>query len=158
MGQKRLTDSHAIVTLREDFLREVCHIDVNAEKQAPDLPRWKVNPPKRVIYLLAGFQNNDSVLRKIKGEYTPVPACFTEITERFYAMCRCRYNVERTIRSKKFTVESFLLHLKQKEVQKIEEMRDTDITSFLKTMTVWSPKIVATSIGNIQQFLIFLHQ
>jgi len=146
------------VALGEDFLREVCHIDVNAEKQAPDLPRWKVNPPKRAIYLLADFQSSGSVLRKGKRKYTPVPACFMEITERFYAMCRGRYNGEKTIQSKKFTVERFLLHLEQKGVRNIVEMQDTDITSFLSTMTAWSPRTVATSITNLRQFLGFLHQ
>lgn len=40
------------VALGEDFLKEVCHIDVTAEEEAPGLPRWKVNPPKRAVYLL----------------------------------------------------------------------------------------------------------
>lgn len=146
------------VTLGEDFLKEVCHIDVTAEKQAPELPRWKVNPPKRAIYLLADFQNSGSVLRKGKEKYTPVPACFVEITEHFYVMCRSRYNGERTIQSKKFTVERFLLHLEQKGVRKIGEMQDSDISSFLRTMTAWSPRTVATSITNLRQFLGFLCQ
>ena len=93
------------VALGEDFLKEVCHIDVTAEEEAPGLPRWKVNPPKRAVYLLADFQSSGSVLRKGKGKYTPVPACFMEITEHFYAACRSRYNGERTIKSKKFTVD-----------------------------------------------------
>lgn len=146
------------VALGENFLREVCHVDVTAEKQAPDLPRWKINPPKRAIYLLVDFQNSGSVLRKGKEKYTPVPACFMEITEHFYAMCRNRYNGERTIQTKKFTVERFLLHLEQKEVRRIGEMRDTDITSFLSTMTAWSPRTVATSIGSLRQFLGFIYQ
>lgn len=146
------------IALGEDFLREVCHINVTAEEEAPGLPRWKVNPPKRAVYLLADFQNSGSVLRKGKGKYTPVPACFMEITEHFYVVCRSRFNGERTIKSKKFTVERFLLHLEQKGVQKIEEMQDADITSFLNTMTAWSPRTVATSITNLRQFLGFLHQ
>lgn len=149
---------HFTVTLGEDFLREVCHIDVAAEEQAPDLPRWKVNPPKRAIYLLADFQNSGSVLRKGKGKFTPIPDTFMEIAAHFYALCKSRYNGERTIQSKKFTVDRFLLHLEQKEVRKIGEMRDTDITSFLSTMTAWSPRTVATSIGNLRQFLGFLYQ
>lgn len=146
------------ITLGENFLREVCHIDVTAEKQAPELPRWKVNPPKRAVYMLADFQNSGSVLRKGKEKYTPVPTCFMEITEHFYAMCRSRYNGERTILSKKFTVERFLLHLEQKGVRKIGELQDADITSFLRTMTAWSPRTVATAITNLRQFLRFLHQ
>ncbi len=146
------------VTLGEDFLREVCHVDVTAEDPVSDLPKWKINPPKRAIYLLVDFQNSGSVLRKCKEKCTPVPACFTEITERFYAMCRSRYNGERTIQTKKFTVERFLLHLEQKGVRRIGEMRDTDITSFLSTMTAWSPRTVATSIGTLRQFLGFLYQ
>ena len=146
------------VTLGENFLRDVCHIDVTAEQQAPGLPRWKVNPPKRAIYLLMDFQNSGSVLRKGKEKYTPVPACFMEITEHFYVMCRSRYNGEGTIQSKKFTVERFLLHLEQRGVRKMGEMRDTDISSFLSTMTAWSPRTIATSITNLRQFLGFLCQ
>ena len=146
------------VTLGEDFLRDVCHIDVTAEKQAGDLPRWKVNPPKRAVYMLADFQNSGSVLRKGKEKYTPVPTCFMEITEHFYAMCRSRYNGERTIQSKKFTVERFLLHLEQKGIGAIEEMQDANISSFLRTMTAWSSRTIATSVGNLRQFLGFLYQ
>ena len=40
------------VTLGENYLREVCHIDVAEGTHDPNLPRWKVNPPKRVVYLL----------------------------------------------------------------------------------------------------------
>ena len=64
----------------------------------------KVNPPKRAVYLLVDLQNSGSVLRKVKEKYTPVPECFMEITEHFYAVCRSRYNGERTIQFKKFTV------------------------------------------------------
>lgn len=118
------------VTLGEDYLREVCHIDVAEGTHDPNLPRWKVNPPKRAVYLLVDLQNSGSVLRKGQEKYTPIPDCFVEITEHFYAVCRSRYNGERTIQSKKFTVERFLLHLEQKGIRKIGEMRDTDITSF----------------------------
>ena len=157
----RYADEHQAqyftVTLGEDFLREMYHIDVTTEEQAPGLPRRKVNPPKRAIYLLADFQNSGSVLRKGKEKYTPTPTCFKEISDHFYAMCRSRNNSEGTIQSKKFTVERFLLHLKQKGIRVIEEMRDTDISSFLSTMTAWSPRTVATSIGNLRQFLGFLY-
>lgn len=146
------------MALGESFLKEVCHIDVTAEEQAPGLPRWKVRPVKRAVYLLADFQNSGSILRKWKAKSTPTPACFMEVAEHFYALCRSRYNGERTIQSKKFTVERFLLHLEQKEVRKIGEMRETDITSFLSTMTAWSPRTVATSITNLRQFLGFLYQ
>ena len=61
------------VTLGEDYLREVCHIDVAEGTHDPDLPRWKVNPPKRAVYLLVDLQNSGSVLRKVKEKYTPVP-------------------------------------------------------------------------------------
>ncbi len=145
-------------TLGESFLKEVCHIDVTAEEQAPGLPRWKVRPVKRAVYLLADFQNSGSILRKWKAKSTPTPTCFMEVAEHFYALCRSRYNGERTIQSKKFTVERFLLHLEQKEVRKIGETRETDITSFLSTMTSWSPRTVATSITNLRQFLGFLYQ
>lgn len=144
------------VTLGEDYLREVCHIDVAEGTHDPNLPRWKVNPPKRAVYLLVDLQNSGSVLRKGQEKYTPIPDCFVEITEHFYAVCRSRYNGERTIQSKKFTVERFLLHLEQKGIRKIGEMRDTDITSFLNTMTAWSPRTVASSIGNLRQFFGFL--
>ena len=146
------------VTLGEDFLREMYQIDVTAETQAPDLPRRKVNPPKRAIYLLADFQNSGSVLRKVKERYTPVPACFKEIAEHYYVMCRSRNNTEGTIQSKKFTVERFLLHLEQKGIRVIEEIRDTDVSSFLSTMTAWSPRTIATSIGYLRQVLGFLFQ
>lgn len=156
-AEKRQTDSFT-VALGEDFLREVCHIDVTAEEEAPGLPRWKVNQPKRAVYLLADFQNSGSVLRKGKRKNTPVPACFMEITEYFYTVCRSRFNGERTIKSKQFTVERFLLHLEQKGVRKLGEMQDADITSFLSTMTAWSPRTVATSITNLRQFLEFLYR
>lgn len=146
------------VTLGEDFLREKCHIDVTAEEEAPGLPRWKVNPPKRAVYLLADFQNSGSILRKGKEKYTPVPDCFMEITEHFYAMCRSRYNGEGTINCKGFTIERFLLHLEQKGVRRIDEMQDANITSFLSAMTAWSPRTVATAISNLRQFLGFLYQ
>lgn len=146
------------ISLGEDFLREMYHIDVAVETQAPDLPRRKVNPPKRAIYLLADFQNSGSVLRKGKEKYTSVPTCFKEIAEHYYAMCRGRNNTEGTIQSKKFTVERFLLHLEQKGIKAIEEIRDTDISSFLNTMTAWSPRTIATSIGYLRQFLGFLFQ
>lgn len=146
------------ITLGESFLKEVCYIDVTAEEQAPGLPRRKINPPKRAIYLLVDFQNSGSVLRKGKEKYTPVPDCFKEVTEYFYTICRSRYNGERTIQSKKFTVERFLLHLKQHEVQEIGKIREADISSFLSTMTAWSPRTVATSITNLRQFLCFLYQ
>ena len=58
------------VTLGEDYLREVCHIDVAEGTHDPDLPRWKVNPPKRAVYLLVDLQNSGSVLRKAKEKYT----------------------------------------------------------------------------------------
>lgn len=144
--------------LGEEFLRDVYHLDMTAEKQASELPRWKINSLIRAVYLLAEFQNSGSVLRKMKGNRTPVPTCFMEMTEHFYAMCRSRYNGERTIQSKKFTVERFLLHLAQKGVREIEEMQDADITSFLSTMAAWSPRTIATSIANLRQFLRFLHQ
>ena len=151
-------EQYFTVTLGEDFLREKCHIDVTAEGQAPNLPRWKVNPPKRAIYLLVDFQNSGSVLRKGKEKYTPTPERFIEAAEHFYAMCRSRYNGDRTIQAKKFTVERFLLHLEQKGVRTIGEVRDTDISSFLRTMTAWSPRTVASSIGNLRQFLAFLYR
>lgn len=151
-------DEYFTVALGEDFLREVCHIDVTAEEEAPNLPRWQINPPKRAVYLLADFQRSGSVLRKGKGKYTPIPDCFTEIAEQFYAVCRSCYNGERTIQSKKFTVERFLLHIEQKAVSELEGMRATDISSFLSTMTAWSPRTVATSIVNLRQFLGFLYR
>lgn len=146
------------IALGESFLKEVCHIDVTAVEQAPGLPRWKVRPVKRAVYLLADYQNSGSILRKWKSKSTPTPTCFLEAAEHFYALCRSRYNGEQTIQSKKFTVERFLLHLEQKEVQKIGEMRETDISSFLSTMTAWSPRTVAASITNLRQFLRFLCQ
>lgn len=100
----------------------MCHIDVTVEEKAPGLPRWNVNPPKRAVYLLADFQSSGSVLRKGKGKYTPVPACFMEIAEHFYVVCRNRFDGERTIKSKKFTVERFLLHFEQKGVLEIDEI------------------------------------
>ncbi len=145
------------ITLGENFLKEVCHIDVTAEEQTPGLPRWKVRPAKRAVYLLADFQNSGSVLRKGKEKYTPIPDCFLKVTEHFYAMCRNRYNSERTIQSKKFTVERFLLHLEQREVRSVEQMREADISSFLRTMTAWSPRTVATAVGNLRQFFSFLY-
>lgn len=155
---EKIQTQYFSVTLGENYLREVCHIDVAEGTHDPNLPRWKVNPPKRAVYLLVDLQNSGSVLRKVKEKYTPVPDCFMEITEHFYAVCRSRYNGERTIQFKKFTVERFLLHLEQKGVQKIGEMRDTDITSFLSTMTAWSPRTVSSSIGNLRQFFRFLFQ
>jgi len=145
------------IELGESFLKEVCHIDVTAEDQAPDLPRWKVRPVKRAVYLLADFQNSGSILRKWKAASTPIPTCFLEVAEHFYALCRSRYNGERTIQSKKFTVERFLLHLEQREMRSIEQMREADISSFLRTMTAWSPRTVATAIGNLRQFFSFLY-
>ena len=59
------------VTLGEDYLREVCHIDVAEGTHDPDLPRWKVNPPKRAVYLLVDLQNSGSVLRKVKESTHP---------------------------------------------------------------------------------------
>lgn len=65
------------VALGEDFLREKCHIDVTAEEEAPGLPRWKVNPPKRAVYMLADFQNSGSILRK--GTLTILkPSCLNQ--------------------------------------------------------------------------------
>lgn len=145
-------------TLGEDYLREVCHINVVEGTQDPDLPRWKVNPPKRAIYLLVDLQNSGSVLRKRKEKHTPVPCCFLEVTEHYYAVCRSRYNGEATIQSKKFTVERFLLHLEQRGIHAVEGMRETDISSFLRTMTTWSPRTVSTAVCNLRQFLVFLCQ
>lgn len=146
------------IELGESFLKEVCNIDVTAEEQAPGLPRWKIRPVKRAVYLLADFQISGSILRKRKAASTPIPICFRDVLEHFCAMCRGRYNGERTIQSKKFTVERFLLHLEQRDVRSIEQVKEEDISSFLCTMTAWSPRTVATSVGNLRQFLGFLYR
>ncbi len=146
------------IELGESFFKEVCHIDVAVEKQTPGLPIWKVRPAKRAVYLLADFQNSGSILRKWRAKSTPTPNCFLEIVEHFYAMCRSRYNGERTIQSKKFTVERFLVHLGQREVRSVAQMRETDISSFLCAMAAWSARTVATSVGDLRQFLSFLYQ
>ncbi len=145
-------------TLGEDYLREVCHINVADGTQDPDLPRWKVNPPKRAVYLLADLQNSGSVLRKLKEKYTPIPDCFLEVTEHYYAICRNRYNGEETIRIKRFTVERFLIHLEQRGSRSIGDIREVDISSFLRTMTAWAPRTVSSAVCNLRQFLVFLHQ
>jgi len=146
------------VTLGEDYLREICHINVAEGTQDPNLPRWKVNPPKRAVYLLADLQNSGSVLRKSKEKYTPTPSCYLEVTEQYYAVCRSRYNKEGTIQNKKFTVERFLLHLEQRGIRSVREMKEADISSFLCTMTGWAPRTVDSSVCNLRQFLVFLCQ
>ncbi len=146
------------VELGENYLWERCHVDVTAEEQAPDLPVWKINVPKRAIYLLADFQSSGTVFRKSKGNYTPIPNCFTGVAEHFYATCRCRYNGEGTIKRKSFTVKRFLLHLEQKGVKSIGLISEWDITSFLKTTSAWTPRTVATTACNLRQFLRFLYQ
>ncbi len=146
------------VALGEDYLKEVCHINVAEGTHAPDLPSWKVNPPKRAVYLLAELQNSGSVLRKTKERYTPVPSSYLEAAEHFYTECRSRNNRESTIQTKKFTVERFLLHLEQKNVQMIGEMTERDISSFLRAMTAWSPRTVSTAVGNLRHFFSFLYQ
>jgi len=146
------------VTLGEDYLREVCHINVVEGTQDPNLPRWKVNPPKRAVYLLADLQNSGSVLRKLKEKYTPIPSCYLEVTAQYYAVCRRRYNGEGTIRIKKFTVGRFLLHLEQRGIRCVREMKGADISSFLCAMTGWAPRTVASSVCNLRQFLVFLYQ
>ncbi len=37
-------------TLGEDYLREVCHINVVEGTRDPNLPRWKVNPPRATAF------------------------------------------------------------------------------------------------------------
>lgn len=146
------------VMLGKDYLRDVCHIDMAEDTQASNLPSWRVNPPKRAVYLLADFQNSGSILRKIRGNHPPIPSCFSEMTEHFYAVCRSRYNSESTIQSKKFTVERFLWHLEQQGIRSVEEIKEVDISSFLRTMTAWSPRTVASSVCNLRQFLVFLYR
>ena len=51
-----------------------------------------------------------------------------------------------------------LFRSEQKAVSELEGMRATDISSFLSTMTAWSPRTVATSIVNLRQFLGFLYR
>ncbi len=146
------------VALGEDYLKEVCHINVAEGTHSPDLPGWKINPPKRAVYLLAELQNSGSVLRKTKERYTPVPSSYLEAAEHFYTVCRSRNNRESTIQTKKFTVERFLLHLEQKNVHMIGEMTERDISSFLRAMTAWSPRTVSTAVGNLRHFFSFLYQ
>lgn len=47
--------------LGEDYLRDICHIDMAEDTRASNLPSWRVNPPKRAVYLLADFQNSGSI-------------------------------------------------------------------------------------------------
>lgn len=58
------------VMMGEDYLRDVCHIHVAEEAQAPDLPRWRVTPPKRAVYLLGSVQR-----AFVKGEFDILRIC-----------------------------------------------------------------------------------
>lgn len=146
------------VKLGEDYLFEKCHIDVYATEENPDIPKWKIKAFKRPIYVLADFQNSGVIVRQRRLSRIHIPPRFMEPAEHFWAVCRSRYNTERTIEQKNFTVKRFLLHLEQEGVYDIAKICEQDISSFLRTTVGWSQRTLATTICNLRQFLTFLYQ
>ena len=99
------------VELGEKYLLERRGIDVLADESTLGLPRWRIRPYKRAIYLLAEFQKSGVVLRKRKMERSEVPARFAPILEHYLVVARSRYNSEGTVTGKAFTIKLFLLHV-----------------------------------------------
>ena len=110
------------------------------------LPRWRIRPYKRAIYLLAKFQKSGVVLRKRKMEWSEVSARFVPILEHYLAVARSRYNSEGTVTEKSFTIKLFPLHVDQKKIQDRKQLTHRDITSFLETRVTWAQRTVATTI------------
>lgn len=146
------------VKLGEKYLLERRGIDVLADESTLGLPRWKIRPHKRAIYLLAEFQKCGIVLRKRKMERSEVPTRFAPVLEHYLVLARSRYNSEGTVTRKAFTIKQFLLHVDQKNIQDFKQLTYRDITSFLETTVTWSQRTVATTICYLRQFLSFLYE
>ena len=151
-------ENYFSVELGEKYLLERRGIDVLADESTLGLPRWRIRPYKRAIYLLAEFQKSGVVLRKRKMERSEVPARFAPILENYLVVARNRYNSEGTVTGKAFTIKLFLLHVDQKNIQDLKQLTHRDITSFLETTVTWAQRTVATTICYLRQFLSFLYE
>ena len=145
------------VELGEKYLLERRGIDVLADESTLGLTRSKIRPSKRAIYLLADLQKSGVVLRKRRTERTEVPARFAPILEHYLVMVRSRNNSEGTIVGKVFIIKQFLLHVDQKNIQDLNQLTHTDITSFLETTVSWARRTVTTTICYLRQFISFLY-
>lgn len=146
------------VEFGEKYLLEKCSIDVCTYNAERDMPKWKVRAFKRPIYVLADFQNNGVVTRKRRIKRVEIPGNFREPAEHYIAACRQRYNSEKTIDFRMFTIKSFLLYLEQIKVDEIGAINGTHISEFTKTMIGWSQRSIGDSLGTLRHFFRFLYQ
>lgn len=155
---KEKNEEYFSVELGEKYLLERRGIDVLVDEKALGLPRWRVRPYKRAIYILAEFQKSGVVTRKQKMDRSDIPDRFVPVMKQFIEVLRKRCNSEGTIAEKTFTIRLFLLHVDQKNIHDLKQLNHQSITSFLETTVAWAQRTVANTICNLRQFLSFLYE
>lgn len=147
------------VKFGERYLLERCGVNVFSDNSTQGMPRWKVWESKRLVYILADYQNTGNIIsRRRCPVQASVPLQFFDLSKHFEAVCISRNNLKGTLVQKMRIVLVFLLYLEQQGITDIAAISAADISNFIRTMIKLAQSSLSGNIANFRQFLQFLHR